>query len=484
MVSKLAGQALVKSWGTSGAPRLVVAGSGISGLAAAVTAKQKADDEGLNLQVELVEAGSRAGGLIRSEWFHDCLLEHGPDAVLRTKPAAEVLCRRIGLDGELEIPQPGRGFFVLHRGNITPLPEGFRMVVPTRLGPLFKSRLFSPLAAMRLCLEPFIPSRRSETEESLGAFVRRRLGKQVLDRVVQPMLSSIYLGDADRLSANLVLPQLTGLVRQYGSLSKGFKKAPASKGPVFFTLKGGMQRLADVLGERLKGHIHTGFTVERLSRNQRGGWTLHSREGQSIQADQVVVATPAHISSAVLRPSAPDLARKLAEIDHASCITYHLIYPRRLVDHPLDINGFFVPQSERQPFLAAMSIGTKYPCRVPDHLAAIRVFVGGIRQQEWLEKDPDSLAWTIHKALAPILGLRGKPSGIHLAQHPLAMPQLNVGMQARLKAMAQDLETLPGLHLAGGALGAVGLPACIQSGETAAELVLASIRKSSLAPAG
>jgi len=465
---------------TVSASRLVVIGGGISGLAAAVAAKNLAESRGLPLQVDVVEASQRLGGLIRSEWFHDCLLEHGPDAVLRTKPAAEALCQRIGLTNEIEIPRPSRGFFVLHRGKITPLPDGFRMVVPTRLGPLFTSRLFSPLAALRLCLEPMIPARKDDAEESLGAFIRRRLGRQVLERVVQPMLSSIYLGDADRLSADLVLPQLTGLVRKYGSLSKGFKNRPAPNGPMFFTLDGGMERLVAVLANCLRGHVHTGFSVDRLTRDAGGGWTIHPRQGQPLRADRVIVATPGHVSSNMLGQVAPDLARKLSGIDYASCMTFHLIYQRDQVAHPLDINGFFVPRTERQPFLAAMSIGTKYPSRVPDHLAAIRVFVGGMRQMEWLEKDPDTLADIIHHALTPILGLRGKPTAVHLAQHPLAMPQLNVGMQTRLQSIQKELDGLPGLFLAGGPMGAVGLPGCIQSGETAAENALAPAKQPSI----
>ena len=289
------------------------------------------------------------------------------------------------------------------------------------------------------------------------------------------MLAAIYLGDADQLSAKLVLPQLTALVRQFGSLSQGVRQMPTPKGPTFFALNGGMEKLVHTLGDALGDGIRTGVAIRQLVPQGHGKWVAESREGLNIQADAVVLATPAHVSSTILNTSSAGLAKQLSRIDYASCVTYHFIYQREQVEHPLDINGFFVPEAEGQPFIAAMSIGTKYPERVPSDLAVIRVFVGGARQGNWLEKDPDQLADTIHQALKPVLGLRRMPLHVHLAEHPLAMPQLNVGLGSCMEAIGRELQTMPGLFLAGGAMGAVGLPACVKSGEEAARQALATI---------
>jgi len=447
--------------------RLVVIGGGIAGLSAAWFAARQG-----GARVWLIEAADRLGGLIRSEPTPDGLIEHGPDAVVVDKPAALELARLLGLGNEIIHPPFGAPIQILHRDRITPLPEGFKMVVPTKIGPLLRSPLFSPAAKLRILCEPWVPEHGSD--ETVGAFIRRRCGAEVLQRVVQPMLASIFLTDAEDLSLELVMPRLAAMAARDGSLTRGFRRAAEqarAKGVCpargFFSLRGGLEDMVTRLRDRLPAEsILTGTRVQSLTRAGRG-WRLELTGYPAMTADAVVLACPAYAAASMLSRSAPDVAAELAGMTYASCATLNLVYPRDRVNHPLDHNGFFVPAAEGRSFMACTFLSTKYADRFPANHAVLRVFVGGTGNPGAVDTDEGVLIDRIHRELEPILGLTAKPGRAYLHRHRQAMPCKNTSLKPRLARIAG---TLPeGLFLAGGCEGTVGLPDSIRSGKMAAE---------------
>ena len=447
--------------------RLVIIGGGIAGLSGAWYAARQG-----GARVWLIEAADRLGGLIRTERVGDGLIEHGPDSVVVEKPAGLELTRLLGLGKEVIHPPFGAPIQILHRDRITPLPAGFKMVVPTKLGPLLRSPLFSPAAKLRMLFERWVPER--GTDETVGAFVRRRCGAEVLQRVVQPMLASIFLTDAEDLSLELVMPRLAAMAARDGSLTRGFRRAAElarAKGVCpargFFSLRGGLEDLITRLRDQLPAEsILTGTRVQSLTRSGRG-WRLALTGYPAMTADAVILACPAYAAASMLARSAPDVAAELAGMSYASCATLNLVYPRDRVDHPLDHHGCFGPAAEGRSFMACTFLSTKYADRFPDDRVVLRVFVGGTGNPGAVDTDEGVLVDRIHRELAPILGITSLPERTYLHRHRQAMPCKDTNLKPRLERVAADLPH--GLFTAGGCQGTVGLPDSIQSGERAAE---------------
>ncbi len=259
---------------------VVIAGGGISGLSAAYHLYQAARERQVPLRITLVEADSRLGGKIQTDRHDALVIEEGPDSFLSSKPAALKLCQELGLEEDLVgTSESGGGTYILHSGRLEPLPEGITMLVPTKLRPLLVSRLLSPWGKLRMGLDFFIPPRRDEADESVGHFVRRRLGSEAFEHMAQPLLSGIYAGDADRLSLLATFPRLRETELKHGSLTRGMlaqrRQARTNRpaGPrrsAFLSLRGGLSTLIEALSAALGGvEVRTGTsvtTVERIGR--------------------------------------------------------------------------------------------------------------------------------------------------------------------------------------------------------------------------
>jgi len=476
---------------SAAAPVVAVIGGGISGLATAHHLHHLARHAGLPLNLRLIESSDRLGGLLRTVHMDDCLLEAGPDSILTEKKAALALCQRLGLADEVIYPSQGSGICILNNGRITPLPLGFKMVAPTRIWPVLRSPLFTFKGKARMAGDLFRPVPGFLGDESLGAFVRRRLGREVLERAVQPILAGIFLGDADRLSINMVMPQLAGLEGKFGSVIRGLRAqlkkiqrplADAKQTQTFFSLRGGVGRLTERLAEDLpKECLHFGLSLTRVRRDEQAmKWILESRQAAPFQADAVIFACPFFATARMLSESMPALADDLASTRYASCATVNLIYDKAHIRHQFDHNGFFVPLPEGLSFLACNFVQVKYPTRVPAGKAVLRVFVGGSVQADLLAHDDSMLTHRVHSELAALLGIEAPPQACYVHRYDRAMPQFEVGYQEKLRRIQGHLAASPGLFLAGGGMGAVGIPDCIALGEdtarTAMDFLAASAR--------
>lgn len=463
--------------------RLVVVGGGISGLAAAHRAVELARERGRAVELTLLEGAERLGGTIQSERRDGFLLECGPDSFLSEKPWALELCRRLGLEDRLlRTDDRFRRTYVVWGGRLHPLPDGFQLLAPTRLGPFVASRLFSWPGKLRMALDLVLP-RGTDPEESLGSFVRRRLGREALERVAQPLVAGIYTADPDELSLAATMPRFLEMERREGSvilaLWRAGRRAPAQRERVsgarwslFVTLVDGMEELIRALAARLPpGAVRLKEPVTGLAR-EGSGWRLATAGGVAVDADALILAPESHQVARLLRYVDPGLAHLLDGIPYASSATVTLAYRRRDIGHPLDGFGFVVPQVERRSIIACSFSSVKYPGRAPADHALLRVFVGGALNEAALDADDGALAATVRGQLAELLAVTAEPLFARVQRYPRSMPQYHVGHAARAEAIEQAVARLPGLRLAGGAYRGVGIADCVRSGEAAAGALL------------
>jgi oxygen-dependent protoporphyrinogen oxidase len=460
------------------ARHVVVIGGGVTGLATAYRLQDVAVTG--SLSVTLVEAADRVGGWVRTDRWHDVLIEAGPDSFLATKPAAKVLALELGLGDELIGLRPGyEGAFVAWGGRCEPLPEGLSLIAPARLRPILATGLLSTRGKLRLALDLLVPPRRSEEDESLASFVRRRLGSEVYERIAQPLLAGIYAGDAERLSLLATFPHLRELERRYGSLIRGTRARhrstdQAERSP-FLSLRGGMRVLVDSLAAHLECiDRRTGSPATTLV--PRGaGYRISLGCGEEIEADAVVVATPAHAAAQLLEPVDQELAQLLRGIPYASSATVTLVYHARDVAPVARGRGVVVPAAEGREVTAVTWVANKFEGRAPPHLAPVRVFLGRYGREAVLSVPDEALVDLARSELRALARLRAEPVHAVIHRLPHSMPQYLVGHLERLEAIERRLAQWPGLVLAGAAYRGVGLPDCVASAERAARATLARL---------
>ena len=461
--------------------RLVVVGGGITGLAAAHHALELARERRIALELTLVEARERLGGTIATERAGGFLIEAGPDSFLSEKPWALALCRRLALEDRLaRTDDRYRKVFVWHAGRLHPLPDGWELLAPTRLAPFLSSRLFSWPGKLRMAFDLVLP-RGIADDESLGAFVRRRLGREALERVAQPLVAGIYTADPDDLSLTATMPRFAELEKQERSIILGLRRArrraretgvSGARWSLFVTLKEGMEDLVAALATRLQPG--TVLLKQRVAAVERRGdrWRVATAEGADLDADRVIVATESHAAARMLRYVDPTLATLLAEIPYASSATVTLGYRRADVAHPLDGFGFVVPHAQKRALLACTFSSVKYAGRAPEGDVLLRAFVGGALNEAVLELDDAPLVMRARAELREALGITAAPALARVFRWPKAMPQYHVGHLARVETIERRAGALPGLDLAGGAYRGVGIADCVRSGEAAAERAL------------
>ncbi len=464
--------------------RLVVVGGGIAGLAAAHRAVELARERGIALELTLLEARERLGGTIATERMGGFLVEAGPDSFLSEKPWALALCKRLGVEDRLtRTDDRFRKVYVWRAGRLHPLPDGFQLLAPTRLAPFLRSPLFSWPGKLRMALDLVLP-RGGADDESLGAFVRRRLGREALERVAQPLVAGIYTADPDDLSLAATLPRFLELEKRERSILLALWRAartapqPGTSGArwsLFVTFKEGMEELVATLAARLP--VGAALVKHPVTGVERRGeaWRVDIDASGPMAADRVILATETHVAARLLRYVDPSLATLLGEIPYASSATISLGYRHADVPHALDGFGFVVPRVEGRALLACTFSSVKYPGRAPAGHVLLRCFVGGALDERILELDDASLARRARDELGQALGIKAEPVLTRLFRWPAAMPQYHVGHLARVETIERRLAGLPGLRLAGGAYRGVGIADCIRAGEDAAERALGAV---------
>lgn len=448
------------------AKRVIVVGGGIAGLTAAYRLSKSP-----GVEVGLLEASPRAGGAIATTREHGCLLEHGPDCFLAIKPAGIALCRDLGLEPRLiGTIAENRRSFVERKGKLHAVPEGFYLMAPSSMASLATSRIFSTKGKARMAMEPLIPRRRETTDESLADFVRRRLGKECLERMAQPMIAGITTADPEKLSMRAAMPQFPEMEEKHGSIVKALAAKALSGGTsgprygMFATLDGGLQLLVDTLLAALGPRVRTGVRVEAL-RREGAGWTLATSAGP-LPADAVVLALPSPAAAPLVRSHDPRLAELLSSLLCASVATVHAAF--REPDLPLPAAmGFVVPAVENRFTVAASFTSRKFPGRAPEGLSLVRVVVGGATRPADSALPDDDIRRRVLADLRDLLGAKGEPVFTNVDRHEGAMPQYHVGHLDRVAEIEKRAAALPGLALCGASYRGVGVPDCIKNAEDA-----------------
>jgi protoporphyrinogen/coproporphyrinogen III oxidase len=461
--------------------QVVVVGGGIAGLAAAHRLTELQNENALDLEIVLLEGSTRLGGAIATEQVGDFVVEAGPDSFITEKPWALRLCERLGLASRLVATQSAyQKIYVVHQGKLQALPEGFFLLAPTRFWPFVRTPLFSFSGKLRMAAEILLPRGATAGDESLGSFVRRRFGIEVLERIAQPLIGGIYASDPDQLSLGATMPRFKEMERRRRSvtLAMVFEQKRRSRGPengsgarwsLFVTLAGGMQELVDTVANRLPAvSIRLKTPVIRLIRHQNQKLWVITAGDKRFEADGVVLATPAYKAGDILEPIAPGAADELKKISYASTATVSLAYHKAAFPRPLDSFGFVVPAVEQRKIMACTFSSLKYPGRAPDGHVLLRAFVGGSLQPELFQDDDPTMEKNVRDELSRLLGVKAQPLFSRIWRYPDSMPQYHVGHQERIRNIEAAIGTLPGLALAGSAYHGVGISDCVRTGEEAA----------------
>ncbi len=461
--------------------RIAIVGGGISGLSAAFEVeKQKRRDA----QVEYVvfEAGTRCGGVIHTERVDDCIVEAGPDSFLTEKPWAADLCRELGL-GEQVIGSndAGRTTYILVKGRLAPLPDGMMFMVPTKLASAFSSPLFSWKTKLRMVREWFYRTPHESSEVSVAEFVERHYGREMVERVADPLLAGVYGGSADELSVSAVLPRFVDMEAKSGSLGRamvvsrrrlraelGSAGQPRAAVPTLFTsLKDGMQQMIEALLARMPAsNCRLAMRVEAVT-PESCKWLVVSEGRRTEEFDAVIVALPAYLAAKILA-DAGELAADLAAIRYSSSVTVALGYDEAVRAALPAGFGFLVPRNENKRMLAVTFVHNKFSHRVPENMALIRCFLGGTRDEDIAKDSENDIEALVRRELEQILGIKAQPRFIRVYKWEHAMAQYGIGHIGRIERIRKLVSEMPGLALAGNAYGGIGVPDCVRSGSEAA----------------
>ncbi|MBA2482110.1 MAG: protoporphyrinogen oxidase [Planctomycetes bacterium] len=451
--------------------RIVVVGGGIGGLATAFRLRQRLPAA----RITVIESAERWGGVVRTTREAGCVLEHGPDSILRSKPAGMALIADLGLEGEVQTTRSDARRSLIARGDrLLPVPEGFYLLAPGRWRSFLASGLVSWPGTLRMAMDLVLPRRAADApEESLAQLVRRRLGREALERLAQPMIGGIYTADPEQLSIAAAMPQLARLESSHRSLILAMR-ARASEEPasgarygLFASLRGGLGLLIERLVERLQDcDLRLATPASGITRTG-DSWNI-TTPGGHLAAEQLVIAGPAHTAARLLTDAAPSLAQTLASIPYASVATINLAWPASALSGvPLGA-GFVVPAIEGCTVIAATFAHQKYDGRVPEGHALIRAFVGGALHPRALAASDDDLVSQVLADLGRWLRIASPPVLARVHRWPDAMAQYTLGHRERLAAIRAAESELPGLALVGNGYEGVGIPDLCQQAEAAA----------------
>jgi len=461
--------------------RIAIIGGGIAGLSAAYEL-EKNRQSGAEIDYILYEASPRLGGVLQTERVEGCLIEAGPDSFLTEKPWASDLCGELGIASEIiGSNDAARKTYILLNNRLIPMPDGLMFLVPTQILPTILSPLFSRSTKFRMAREYFYPphdvtSPTHGEDETVAALVERHYGREMVERLADPLLSGVYGGEADQLSVRAVLPRFADLEAKYGSLGRAMlaqkklnQRSPTPPRPIFSSLRDGMSRLVEVLATRVNpGRVRTNIPITEIQRREYG-WLVNTAAGGS-SFDAVILALPTQAAAQLIRHSAPAVAQELAEIRYSSSITVGLVYDAN-IQLPEGF-GFLVPRTENRRMLACTFVHNKFPHRAPENRTLLRCFLGGSRDEAAVSLSTDEILTTVRRELDEILDLTDAPLAARVYKWPSSMAQYSVGHLDRLERIRQLLQETPRLTLAGNGYRGIGVPDCVRTGREAATQML------------
>jgi protoporphyrinogen/coproporphyrinogen III oxidase len=462
-------------------PRIAIIGGGISGLSAAYSL-EKERAKGTPVEYRLFESSPRLGGAMYSEIVDGCVIEAGPDSFISEKPWAAALCRELGIGDQLIGSNDNdRKTWIVSGRRLLSLPDGLMFLVPTKILPTAFSPLFSWGTKLRMARELLHPPRPMQQDETVAAFIERHFGREMVDRLADPMLSGIYGGDTDRLSVRATLGRFVEMEEKYGSLSramlvanKKMKMAMAGKPkpPLFTSLRNGMQQMIDTVVSTLTQEwllVNTG--VDSIERRDEE-YLLQLHNGESSTFDAIILATPANVAGRLLTNIHNGLSADLQQIPYSSSLTATLIYDLSALRNLPEGFGFLVPRTEGRRMRACTFVHNKFPHRAPENKGILRCFLGGANDDAVLQLSDDEILEIVRTELREIIGLDAQPRASRIYRWRGAMAQYPPGHLDRVDRIEKTVSAIPGLAIAGNAFRGIGVPDCVRTGSVAAASVL------------
>jgi oxygen-dependent protoporphyrinogen oxidase len=470
---------------------VLVVGGGITGL---VAARALALD---GVPVTLVEAADRLGGKVATERVEGFTIEHGPDSFLATRPAAVLLARELGLGHELVGTRDPRKVYIRHRGELVPMPDGLGLVLPTRVMPFARTRLFSWPEKARMTKDVVWPRLLDDRDVAVGAFLRARLGGAPVDRLAGPLVGGVYGTPIDELSLDAVVPQLRAAERDHRSLllaglaegramrravearanaqaaATGGAPGPGAPKPmgVFVSLRGGMGQLAGALAASVATAGTDVRTRTRVVSLERAGSGVSVRldDGTTDRFDAAILAVPAPVAGTLLAAELPVASRALDRIPHGTSLLVTLAYRRSAVGRDLVGHGYLVPPTEGGAIAACTWSSEKWPERAPADALLVRVFVRD--EGAWTLLPDEALVAAARADVERTLNLAGEPLLVRVSRYPGSMPRYTVGHLGRVAAIEAAIAAWPAIVAAGASYRGVGLPDCVTGGLAAVTAV-------------
>ena len=457
--------------------KIAIVGGGISALACAVDLKEKGFD------FTLFEREEAVVGKLITEKIGSLTIEGGPDSYLPEKFWSVQLIKKVGLAGEMLCSNDEhKGTFIYSGGRLHPLPEGVMLMVPTMIMPLVRSSLISWPGKIRMGMELFVPPRKDRKDESLAEFVTRRLGRECLEKIAEPLVAGIHTSNPDNMSVLATFPRFVDMERKSGSLIRGMvaamKKMPPQNpsGPkmtYFMSLKGGMQELVrgciSFIGEeRVKTGTAVVSVVKRDSR-----YRLTFGDGSTADFDAVVLATPSYVTKDILKSADEELCGRLSAIEWSSSATISLAFRKDDIKKSLPGFGFIVPRVENRRINACTWSSVKWSHRAPEDTLLIRSFVGGGHHEELVSLGDDELLGIVLEELGEIAGIKAEPIFSKVYRWFKGMPKYTVGHLERIAAIDEKLKEHKGLFLIGCSYRGIGMGDCVKSGFDAAAAIAA-----------
>ncbi|ARK29187.1 protoporphyrinogen oxidase [Halalkalibacter krulwichiae] len=460
--------------------RIAVIGGGISGLAAAHRL-EKAKKDGEIGDYDLYEKANRLGGKIQTERMNGFVIERGPDSYLARKESMTRLAREVGMEQDLLSNDTGQSF-VLKGDTLYPIPGGAIMGIPTEIKPFLNTRLLSPIGKVRAAGDFFYPRITSKDEDiSLGHFFRKRLGNEVVDHLIEPLLSGIYAGNLDKLSLKATFPQFQQVEQKHGSLIRGMKgsrpkkqeqKADTTKSKgQFLTFRKGLGSFVEAIEAKLNpDSIHKNSRLIKVYKED-GQFQLSFEDGTIKTYDQVIVTAPPKVTAQLL--SDYPYFSYLENMEATTVATIAMAYKEEDVEIPQNGTGFVVAKKSNHAITACTWTHKKWEHSTPDGYALLRAYVGRAGDSAIVSRSDEEILSAVLYDLKQLMKIKGEPEFFIVTRWKEAMPQYNVGHTFKLNKIKEDIaRNLQGLYLAGGGYEGIGLPDCIDQGEAAVERIL------------
>jgi oxygen-dependent protoporphyrinogen oxidase len=490
--------------------RVAVLGGGITGLSAAFYLLRMAKARGENIEVTVIEGSNRLGGRIDTLRRDGFVIERGPDSFLARKLPMIELARELGIEGELTGTNPAaKKTYISLDGKLLPMPEGLTLGIPTDIDKFLKTDLVSGQGKGRALEEQQLPPTEELGDETVGAFLERRMGREMVERILEPLLAGIHAGDLYRLGLQATFPQFKQLEQEYGSLIRGMsltqqaarekaekeKAATAGTGAgaagagagtsaslpasVFMTFRNGLSTIIESLESQLVAEgcdIRMGEQVVSLKQTMEAGsskpvYQLRLSNDTILEADAVLCTLPANVAAKLLAPHLDVTA--LTNIDYVSVANVVLGYDASGFGHELDGSGFLVPRREGRRITASTWTSSKWLHTAPQGKRLIRCYVGRAGDEQGVELSDEELSTAVRRDLLALMGLTAAPEFVEITRLYQSMPQYPVGHLDGIDSLrARLVQELPGVLVTGAAYGGVGLPDCIAQGKKAAEDLL------------